>query len=195
MEYKNDTLLDEKTLEQLEYHYRSILALLGEDPDREGLKKTPRRAAKAMCYLTHGYRKNDDDVIKSAIFEYGGSQIIIVRDIEFYSMCEHHILPFFGKVHLGYVPNGNMVGLSKIARLVEVFARRLQVQERLTKEICDSLFKTLSTHGVIVMIEGQHLCMQMRGVEKQGAVTTTLEYTGCFEEESRRAEFLRLLGR
>ena len=195
MNYSNDTLLDEETLQQLEYHYRCILSLLGEDPDREGLKKTPRRAAKAMSYLTHGYRKNDRDVIESAIFEYAGSQMIIVRDIEFYSMCEHHILPFFGKVHIGYVPNGNMIGLSKIARLVEVFARRLQVQERLTKEICDSLFNTLSTHGVIVMIEGQHLCMQMRGIEKQNAVTTTLEYTGCFEDENKRSEFLRLIHR
>ena len=193
MKDAKDTLLDEETLQQLEYHYRSILSLLGEDPDREGLLKTPRRAAKAMCYLTHGYRKDPRDIISSAIFEYAGSQIVIVRDIEFYSMCEHHILPFFGKVHIGYVPNGSMVGLSKIARLVEVFARRLQVQERLTKEICDSLFSTLSTHGVIVMIEGQHLCMQMRGIEKQGAVTTTLEYTGCFTDENRRAEFFRLL--
>ncbi len=195
MNKTNPTLLDEQTLEQLEFHYRSILSLLGEDPNREGLLKTPRRAAKAMCYLTHGYRCNANDVISSAIFEYAGSQMVVVRDIEFYSMCEHHILPFFGKVHVGYVPNGNMVGLSKIARLVETFARRLQVQERLTKEICDSLFSTLSTYGVIVMIEGQHLCMQMRGVEKQGAVTTTLEYTGCFSDEAKRLEFLRLLGK
>lgn len=195
MESKNVTLLDEETLKKLEYHYRSIIELLGEDPDREGLKKTPRRAAKAMCFLTQGYRLSDDQIISSAIFEYAGSKMIIVKDIEFYSMCEHHILPFFGRVHVGYVPNGNMVGLSKIARLVDVFARRLQVQERLTKEICESLFKTLSTHGVIVMIEGQHLCMQMRGVEKQGAVTTTLEYTGCFEQESMRNEFLNLLRR
>ena len=195
MEYKNDTLLDEETLEKLEYHYRSILELLGEDPDREGLKKTPRRAAKAMCYLTHGYRKSDDEVLKSAIFEYAGSQMIIVRDIEFYSMCEHHILPFFGKVHIGYVPNGNMVGLSKIARLVEVFARRLQVQERMTTQIKDCIQQTLNPLGVMVVIEAEHLCMQMRGVEKQGAVTTTLEYTGCFNEDSKRAEFLRLLGK
>ena len=188
-------LLDEKTLEQLEYHYRSILSLLGEDPDREGLRNTPRRTAKAMMYLTQGYRKQAEDVISSAIFEYAGSQMVIVRDIEFYSMCEHHILPFFGKVHIGYVPDGSMVGLSKIARLVEVFARRLQVQERLTKEICDSLYATLSTRGVIVMVEAQHLCMQMRGIEKQGSVTVTLEYAGCFADENRRAEFLRLLKR
>ncbi len=195
MKETNDMLPDEKTLEQLEYHYRSILSLLGEDPSREGLRNTPRRVAKAMMYLTQGYRQQAEEVVKSAVFEHAGSQIVIVRDIEFYSMCEHHILPFFGKVHIGYVPDGSMVGLSKIARLVEVFARRLQVQERLTKEICDSLYATLSTHGVIVMAEAQHLCMQMRGIEKQGSVTVTLEYAGCFSDSSMREEFLRLLRR
>lgn len=186
-------LCDDKTLEQLEYHYRSILSLLGENPDREGLRNTPRRVAKAMAYLMQGYGKKAEEVISSAVFEYAGSQMVIVRDIEFYSMCEHHILPFFGKVHVGYVPDGSMVGLSKIARLVEIFARRLQVQERLTKEICDSLFATLSTQGVIVMVEAQHLCMQMRGIEKQGSVTVTLEYAGCFADRSYREEFLQLL--
>ncbi len=195
MKETEKTAFDPSTLEQLEYHYRSILALLGEDPDREGLRNTPRRTAKAMMYLTQGYRQSAEDIISSAIFEYAGSQIVIVRDIEFYSMCEHHILPFFGKVHIGYIPDGSMVGLSKIARLVEVFARRLQVQERFTLELCQSLASTLSTKGVIVMVEAQHLCMQMRGIEKQNSQTVTLEYAGAFTEEAKRNEFFRLLGR
>ena len=172
-----------------------MLELIGEDNQREGLVKTPERVARAILDTTAGYNEDPEAILRAAMFKEDYSQMVIVKDIDFYSLCEHHILPFFGRVHIGYVPNGTMVGLSKIARLVEVFARRLQVQERLTKEICDSLFKTLSTHGVIVMIEGQHLCMQMRGIEKQNAVTTTLEYSGCFEDESKRAEFLRLLNR
>lgn len=192
---KQGDLLDEERLKQLEYHYRSILSLLGEDPNREGLLNTPRRTAKAMSYLTQGYRLSAEEVIKSAVFDYAGSQMIIVRDIEFYSMCEHHILPFFGKVHIGYVPDGKMVGLSKIARLVEVYARRLQVQERLTRELCESLYKILPTRGVIVMVEAQHLCIQMRGIEKQGSQTVTIEYAGCFTDEAKRAEFMRLIGR
>lgn len=188
-------LLDEERLKELAYHYRCILTLLGEDPDREGLLNTPRRTAKAMSYLTHGYRQNADEVIQSAIFDYAGSQMIVVRDIEFYSMCEHHILPFFGKVHIGYVPDGKMVGLSKIARLVEVYARRLQVQERLTRELCESLYRAMPTRGVIVMVEAQHLCIQMRGIEKQGSQTVTIEYAGCFADADRRTEFMRLIGR
>ena len=185
----------EKTIEGLMESCSNMLQLIGEDVGREGLVKTPERVARAILDTTAGYREDPHAILRGAMFKEDYSQMVIVKDIDFYSLCEHHILPFFGKVHIGYVPDGNMVGLSKIARLVEVFARRLQVQERLTKEICDSLFKTLSTQGVIVMIEGQHLCMQMRGIEKQGAVTTTLEYTGCFIEDTKRAEFLRLLGK
>ena len=185
----------EKRIEGLMECCSKMLGYIGEEVEREGLLNTPERVARAILDTTSGYNEDPEAILRKAMFKEDYSQMVIVKDIDFYSLCEHHILPFFGKVHIGYVPNGNMVGLSKIARLVEVFARRLQVQERLTKEICDSLFRTLSTHGVIVMIEGQHLCMQMRGVEKQGAVTTTLEYTGCFEEEARRAEFLRLLGK
>ena len=156
---------------ELAEHYRAIISLLGDDPDREGLRKTPERTAKAMMQLTRGYRQSAQEIISSAVFEHTGSRIVVVRDIEFYSFCEHHLLPFFGKVHVGYIPSGGIVGLSKVARLVEVFARRFQVQERLTAQICQSLTDTLSTEGVMVVVEARHLCMQMRGVEKQGAVT------------------------
>lgn len=191
-------LIDDQRVEQLAAHYKAILELLGEDPTREGLVKTPVRAAKAMLALTSGYRKSPQEIIKSALFkeEYGSrGQIVVVKDIEFYSFCEHHILPFFGKAHIGYVPDGCVTGLSKLARLVDAFARRLQLQERLTSEICESLQSALHAQGVIVVIESRHLCMQMRGVEKQGAVTTTSSYTGVFEDLSRREEFFALIGR
>ena len=191
-------LSDDQRVELLAAHYKAILEILGEDPTREGLVKTPLRAAKAMLALTSGYKKSPEAIIKSAIFkeEYGSrGQMVVVKDIEFYSFCEHHILPFFGKVHIGYVPNGCVTGLSKLARLVDAFARRLQLQERLTAEICESLQAALDAQGVIVVVESRHLCMQMRGVEKQGAVTTTSSYTGIFEDLSRREEFFAMIGR
>lgn len=175
-------------------HLRAIIELVGEDPEREGLVKTPMRAAKALWHCTQGYRQDPDAVMRQAIFEYAGSQIVIVRDIEFYSMCEHHILPFFGRISVGYIPDGNMVGLSKLARLVNVYARRLQVQERLTREVAEAVMRTLSTSGVMVVCTAQHLCMKMRGVEKQDAATTTMHCCGAFEKDAAlRAEFLSLL--
>ena len=191
-------LSDDQRVELLAAHYKAILEILGEYPTREGLVKTPLRAAKAMLALTSGYKKSPEAIIKSAIFkeEYGSrGQMVVVKDIEFYSFCEHHILPFFGKVHIGYVPNGCVTGLSKLARLVDAFARRLQLQERLTAEICESLQAALDAQGVIVVVESRHLCMQMRGVEKQGAVTMTSSYTGVFEELARREEFFAMIGR
>lgn len=185
--------LEMSVVEKIAEHYRAILELIGENPERDGLKKTPMRAAKALAYLTSGYRKDYKKVLNSAIFEYAGSKMIIVRDIEFYSLCEHHILPFYGKVSIGYIPNGGMVGLSKIARLVEVFARRLQVQERLTRELCDALSEVLNASGVIVVCQADHLCMKMRGVEKESSFTQTIEYSGLFENFSYRQEFLTLL--
>ena len=172
-------------------HIHRILVLLGEDPQREGLIKTPMRYAKALWFLTQGYRQSADEIINQAIFEYAGSKMIVVKDIEFYSMCEHHILPFFGTMTIGYIPNGKMVGLSKLARLVNVYARRLQVQERLTAQVCAKVSETLNARGVIVHCNAHHLCMKMRGVEKQEATTTTLDYCGAFAEDSElRREFL-----
>lgn len=185
--------LDYSVVEQIAEHYKAILSLVGEDVERDGLKKTPMRAAKALAFLTSGYRKDAESVLKSAIFEYAGSKVVVVKDIEFYSLCEHHILPFYGKISIGYVPNGSMVGLSKIARLVEVYARRLQVQERLTKEICDALTSTLNTKGVIVHCTAEHLCMKMRGVEKECSRTSTLEYNGFFKSFVCRQEFFSML--
>ncbi len=185
---------EEEVITAIADHYKAIIELLGEDPDREGLKKTPMRAAKAMYYATKGYREDADDVMRQAIFEYAGSKVIIVKDIEFYSLCEHHILPFFGKVSVGYIPNGNMIGLSKLARVVNVFARRLQVQERLTSQICEAIAKSLSAHGVIVACRAEHLCMKMRGVEKQDSSTVTIEYSGRFAEDPMlRQEFFNML--
>lgn len=171
-------------------HYRELLRLIGEDPDREGLNKTPLRAAKALWFTTQGYRQSGDDIMNQAIFEYAGSRMIIVKDIEFYSTCEHHILPFFGRVAIGYLPDGNMIGLSKLARLVNVYARRLQVQERFTAQICEAVMRTLHARGVMVVANAQHLCMKMRGVEKQDSSTTTVDYAGEFAENPRlRREF------
>ena len=171
---------EQKTIEQIAYHYREILKLIGEDTEREGLKKTPMRAAKALWHTTSGYRQDASEVMKQAIFEYAGSRMVIVKDIEFYSTCEHHILPFFGRISIGYLPNGNMIGLSKLARVVNVFARRLQVQERLTAQLVEEIMSTLNARGVIVVCNAQHLCMKMRGVEKQDSSTTTVDYAGEF---------------
>lgn len=185
---------DEAIVNQIAEHYREILRLIGEDPSREGLVKTPIRAAKAIIDITAGYRQDAVEVAKKAVFEHAGSSIVIVKNIEFYSMCEHHILPFFGKVSIGYIPKGKMIGLSKLARIVDVYARRLQVQERLTAEVCNLLAETLPNDGVIVTCTAEHLCMKMRGVEKQDSATTTMEYTGKFADDIRlREEFLRLL--
>ena len=185
---------DENLIAEIAGHYREILRLIGEDPEREGLKKTPERAAKALVDITQGYRQNPLEIARKAIFEHAGSKIVIVKDIEFYSMCEHHILPFFGKVTIGYIPKGKMIGLSKLARIVESFARRLQVQERLTSQVCALLAEAMPTDGVIVACNAEHLCMKMRGVEKQDSSTTTLDYCGRFETEpALRDEFMRLI--
>jgi len=173
---------------------KSVLSEIGENPEREGLLKTPERVAKSMEFLTNGYEKNPSEILKSAMFSEDYSQMVLVKDIELYSLCEHHILPFFGKAHIAYIPNGNIVGLSKIPRIVDVFARRLQVQERLTDEIKDCLQDTLNPKGVAVVIEAQHLCMQMRGVEKQHSFTTTSAFSGIFmSDEKTRSEFINLI--
>jgi GTP cyclohydrolase I len=175
---------------------RDLLAKIGEDPEREGLKRTPLRVAKAMDFLTSGYEMSVDDVVKGAIFTEDCREMVIVRDIEFYSLCEHHMLPFFGHAHVGYLPNGKVVGLSKIARVVDVFARRLQVQERLTNQVADALMNTLEPHGVAVVMEASHTCMMMRGVQKQNSTTVSSAMRGTFVEDARtRAEFLGFLRR
>lgn len=185
---------EESIVEAIAAHYREILRLIGENPDREGLIKTPKRAAKALYDITTGYRQNPTSIASQAIFEHAGSQIVIVKDIEFYSMCEHHILPFFGKMAIGYLPEGKMIGLSKLARIVDSFAKRLQVQERLTSQVCGLLAETLPNNGVIVACEAGHLCMKMRGVEKQESTTVTFDYTGRFKSDpTLRQEFLSLI--
>jgi GTP cyclohydrolase I len=180
-------------IDALAAHYSEILKLLGEDPTREGLLKTPKRVAKSMLFLTKGYQQNPSEILSSAIFMEDYKQMVIVKDIDFYSMCEHHLLPFFGKVHVAYIPNHAITGLSKIPRIVEVFARRLQVQERMTTQIKDCIQQTLNPLGVMVVIEAQHLCMQMRGVEKQNSITTTSDFTGAFEAAKTREEFMKLI--
>jgi GTP cyclohydrolase I len=180
-------------IESISAHYKDILQLIGEHPSREGLLKTPERVAKAMLYLTQGYDLNAKEILQSAMFKEEYSQMVIVKDIEVYSMCEHHMLPFFGKAHVAYIPNGKVVGLSKIPRVVDVFARRLQVQERLTNEIRDCIQDTVNPMGVGVVIECRHLCMSMRGVQKQNSVTTTSAFTGEFLKEKTRTEFLNLI--
>lgn len=173
--------------------YKSIIEEIGEDPNREGLLKTPERVAKALQFLTHGYDLNPAKILKSAMFKDDYQQMVIVKDIELYSMCEHHVLPFFGKAHVAYIPNGHIVGLSKIPRVVDAYSRRLQVQERLTTEIRDCIHETLQPLGVAVVIEAQHLCMQMRGIQKQNSVTTTSAFTGEFENDKTRSEFISLI--
>ena len=174
-------------------HYTHIIESLGEDVNREGLKKTPERVAKAMQYLTKGYNQDPEEILLSALFKENYRQMVIVKDIDFYSMCEHHMLPFFGKAHVAYIPDGYITGLSKIARVVDVFARRLQVQERLTTQIKECIHDTLNPLGVMVVIEAQHMCMQMRGVEKQTSVTTTSDFTGVFKQAKTREEFISLI--
>lgn len=180
-------------LDELAVHYKDILGLLGEDPQREGLLKTPMRVAKAMQILTRGYSQDAHKVLTDALFEEEYSQMVIVKDIDFFSMCEHHMLPFYGKVHVAYIPNGYITGLSKIARVVDIYSHRLQVQERLTQQIKDCIQQTLKPLGVMVIIEAKHMCMQMRGVEKQNAITTTSDFSGAFNQAKTREEFMNLL--
>ena len=193
--YRKEESYDPQALEQMQHHYGEILRLLGEDPGREGLVKTPERAAKAMGFLTQGYDQNAEEVLLSARFREDYRHMVIVKDIELYSMCEHHLMPFFGKAHVAYIPNGYITGLSKIARVVEIFSRRLQVQERLTNQIRDCIQQALNPMGVAVVIEAAHMCMQMRGVQKQNSVTTTSAFTGVFMNQIQtREEFIHLIG-
>jgi GTP cyclohydrolase IA len=184
---------DDFTTSELAKNYENILKLLGEDSLREGLDKTPERVAKAMQFLLQGYKTDPVEILKSALFKENYRQMVIVKDIEIYSMCEHHLLPFFGKAHVAYIPNGTITGLSKIARVVDVFARRLQVQERLTTQIKECIHSTLKPLGVAVVIEAQHLCMQMRGIQKQHSITTTSDFTGAFQKTATRDEFIKLI--
>lgn len=184
---------NQKQVEEIASYYPNILRALGENPEREGLVKTPERVAKALQFLTHGNDVDAAEVLRSAMFEEEYSQMVVVKDIEVYSLCEHHMLPFFGKAHIAYIPNGRIVGLSKIPRVVDAFARRLQVQERLTNEIRDCIQQTLMPAGVAVVIECKHMCMAMRGVQKQNSVTTTSAFTGAFQNDVTRSEFLRLI--
>ena len=187
--------MEDEKLEMLAHHNRAILELLGEDPEREGLLKTPNRVARSLAFLTQGYQQDPVAVLQSAMFREDYQQMVIVKDIDFYSLCEHHMLPFFGKVHVAYIPNKHIVGLSKIPRVVEIFARRLQVQERLTTQIKDCIQQTLNPLGVMVVIEASHLCMQMRGVQKMNATTTTSDFTGAFTDIKTREEFLDLISK
>ena len=182
-----------ETTEQLQQHYAEILKLLGEDPQREGLLKTPLRVAKAMQTLTRGYAMNPVEVLNSAKFNEPYNQMVIVKDINFYSLCEHHMLPFYGKVHVAYIPNGYITGLSKIARVVDIFSHRLQVQERMTLQIKECIQEALQPLGVMVVVEARHMCMQMRGVEKQNSITTTSDFTGAFNQAKTREEFMNLI--
>jgi GTP cyclohydrolase IA len=183
------------TVKRVADQYRAILKDLGENPEREGLLKTPERVAKALHFLTHGYDLDPPEILRSAMFAEEYSQMVIVKDIEIYSLCEHHMLPFFGKAHVAYIPNGRIVGLSKIPRVVDAYARRLQVQERLTMEVRNCIEETLNPLGVAVVIEAQHMCMVMRGIQKQHSIATTSAFTGAFNEDRTRSEFLRLIQR
>lgn len=193
MNYKKSEQFDQKAFELLSNHYKEIIVNLGEDAGREGLEKTPGRVAKANMYLTQGYQMNAVEIINSAKFKESYSEMVIVKDIELYSMCEHHMLPFFGKAHIAYIPNGYITGLSKLARVVDCYSRRLQVQERMTHQILDAVKEALNPLGVAVVIEAKHLCMMMRGVQKQNSSTTTSAFYGEFEKEKTRGEFLRLI--
>ncbi|MSP69448.1 MAG: GTP cyclohydrolase I FolE [Bacteroidetes bacterium] len=192
--YRKIEQYNNATIDSIAKKYRIILEELGEKPEREGLLKTPERVAKSMAFLTSGYNLDPSEILRSAMFNEKYSQMVIVKDIEVYSLCEHHILPFFGKAHVAYIPNGCVVGLSKIPRIVDAFARRLQVQERLTDQIRDCIQDTMNPLGVGVVIEASHLCMQMRGIQKQNSVTTTSAFTGEFLKEATRSEFIKLIG-
>lgn len=183
----------EDTTQAIAQHVEQLLAHIGEDANREGLKRTPHRVGEAMQFLTQGYHQDPEAILRAALFEEDYRQMVVVKDITFYSLCEHHLLPFFGKVHVAYIPNGKITGLSKIARVVDVFARRLQVQERLTTQIKECIQNTLNPLGVMVVIEAEHLCMQMRGVQKQNSVTTTSDFTGAFNRPETREEFINLI--
>ena len=194
--YKKEEQYDSKNIESLKEHYSKVLELIGEDPSREGLIKTPERVAKAMQFLTQGYEMNATEILQSAMFSEDYSQMVLVKEIEFYSLCEHHLLPFFGKAHIAYIPDGNIVGLSKLPRVVDAFSRRLQVQERLTNEIRDCIQDTLKAKGVAVVMEARHLCMQMRGVEKQNSFTSTSAMSGQFRKSAEtRSEFLSIISK
>jgi GTP cyclohydrolase I len=193
MAYKKSEQYDEQITAQLIGNYKNVLGLIGEDSEREGLQKTPERIAKAMQYFTQGYQMNAINIINSAKFHETVSEMVIVKDIELYSLCEHHMLPFIGKAHIAYIPNGWITGLSKIARVVDVYSRRLQVQERLTVQIMDAIRESLNPLGVAVVIEAKHLCMMMRGVQKQNSVTTTSAFYGEFEKDTTRSEFVKLI--
>lgn len=184
---------DDKVTASIAHEIRYVLDLIGEDKDRDGLKRTPERVGEAMQFLTKGYHEDPDMILQSALFEEDYKQMVVVKDIDFYSLCEHHLLPFFGKAHVAYIPNGKVTGLSKIARVVDVYARRLQIQERMTTQIKECIQRTLNPLGVMVVIEAEHLCMQMRGVQKQHSVTTTSDFTGAFNRAETREEFLRLI--
>ncbi|MEI6898953.1 MAG: GTP cyclohydrolase I FolE [Bacteroidota bacterium] len=194
LSYERFEAWDPATLDELGFHYREILRLIGENPEREGLEKTPLRVAKSIQFLTQGYNMDPIEVLESAKFREDYREMVIVKDIEIYSMCEHHMIPFIGKAHVAYIPDKYITGLSKIARVVEIYARRLQVQERLTMQIKDAINNTLKPLGVAVVIEAQHLCMSMRGIQKQNSVTTTSNFTGAFERDKTRAEFIHLIG-
>ncbi len=193
MAYKKTEHYDEETTHNLMQHYQGIIGALGEDTTRDGLEKTPERVAKAMQYLTQGYQMDAGKILNSAKFKESYSEMVIVKDIELYSLCEHHMLPFIGKAHIAYIPNGYITGLSKLARVVDCFARRLQVQERLTHQILDAIQESLQPQGVAVVIEARHLCMMMRGVQKQNSITTTSAFSGQFQHNETRSEFLRLI--
>ena len=186
---------NETVQRELETHYKAVLALLGEDTEREGLQKTPYRVAKAMQTLTRGYAEDPKEILNSAKFKEDYRHMVIVKDIDFFSLCEHHMLPFYGKAHVAYIPNGYITGLSKIARVVDIFSHRLQVQERMTLQIKECIQETLNPLGVMVVVEAKHMCMQMRGVEKQNSVTTTSDFTGAFNKAKTREEFMNLIGR
>ncbi|WP_051522886.1 MULTISPECIES: GTP cyclohydrolase I FolE [unclassified Prevotella] len=190
-EYDNERYRE--GLEDLAGHYKEILTLLGEDPEREGLEKTPMRVAKAMQVLTKGYTMDAHKILTDALFKEDYNQMVIVKDIDFFSLCEHHMLPFYGKAHVAYIPNGYITGLSKIARVVDIFAHRLQVQERMTQQIKDCIQDTLHPLGVMVVIEAKHMCMQMRGIEKQNSITTTSDFSGAFNQAKTRQEFMNLI--
>jgi GTP cyclohydrolase IA len=194
LSYERNDVYDQKKVDELSLHYREILRLIGENPDREGLQKSPVRVAKAMQFLTQGYSLDPVEVLNSAKFREDYREMVIVKDIEIYSLCEHHLIPFFGKAHVAYIPDKYITGLSKIARVVEIYARRLQVQERLTTQIKEAIHNTLCPLGVAVVIEAQHLCMSMRGIQKQNSVTTTSDFIGAFERDKTRAEFIHLIG-